>query len=75
MLQYYIKLSLLINFEVIFFCYFFVMLIYELCGQVREELKDRWVKSFYVDIEIEVVRYLIFILEYDFQYLVIICIY
>ncbi|MBK4309155.1 DEAD/DEAH box helicase, partial [Enterobacter hormaechei] len=72
-LQHYIKSSLLTNSEAIPPRYLLVMPTHELCGQVREELKDRRVKSFHVDTETEAVRHLISTLEYDFQHSVIIC--
>ncbi|EFG1843652.1 hypothetical protein BRU68_003404 [Escherichia coli] len=72
-LQHYIKSSLLTNSEAIPPRFLLVMPTHELCGQVREELKDRRVKSFHVDTETEAVRHLISTLEYDFQHSVIIC--
>ncbi len=72
-LQHYIKSSLLTNSEAIPPRYLLVMPTHELCGQVKEELKDRRVKSFHVDTETEAVNLLISTLEYDFQHSVIIC--
>ena len=72
-LQHYIKSSLLTNSEAIPPRYLLVMPTHELCGQVREELKDRRVKSYHVDTETEAVNHLVATLENDFEHSVIIC--
>lgn len=72
-LQHYIKSSLLTNSEAIPPRYLLVMPTHELCGQVREELKDRRVKSYHVDTETEAVNHLVSTLENDFEHSVIIC--
>lgn len=72
-LQHYIKSSLLTNSDAIPPRYLLVMPTHELCGQVKNELEDRRVRSFHVDTEKEAVNLLISTLEYDFLHSVIIC--
>lgn len=71
-LQHYIKSSLTTA-EAIPPRYLLVMPTHELCGQVREELESRRVKSYHVDTESEAVNLLVSTLENDFEHSVIIC--
>ncbi len=72
-LQHYIKSNLLTNSEAIPPRYLLVMPTHALCEQVKEELKDRQVKSYHVDTETEAVNHLVSTLENDFEHSVIIC--
>lgn len=72
-LQHYIKSSLLTNSEAIPPRYLLVMPTHELCDQVRQDLNNRGVSSYHVDVYSEAVKALTYTLETDFKHSVIIC--